>query len=86
MRALTQEKASVEPQADLGNLVHQLKGSALAIGAFLLAETAAETERDLAERASFSAPGTAEAALSPLAAVLAQSLTAIDAYISRLKI
>ncbi|QXX76360.1 Hpt domain-containing protein [Methylovirgula sp. HY1] len=86
MRALMQDQASAEPQAVLCNLVHQLKGSALAIGAFLLAETAAETERDLAEKTNFSISGTGDTALLPLAAVLAQSLAAIDDYISKLKI
>ena len=86
MRALMAEPQSVKPQPVLSNLIHQLKGSALAIGAFPLAEAAAEAERSLAKSTGLSTPESDEAALSALAVVLARSLVVIDIYISRLEI
>ena len=45
MRALTRNQTPAGPQPALADLIHQLKGSALAIGAFPLAAAAAETEQ-----------------------------------------
>lgn len=85
MRALMLEQQSAKPQPVLCHLIHQLKGSALAIGAFPLAAAAAAAEQSLAESTGFSSAESDEAVLSALAAVLAQSLVAIDIYISCLE-
>lgn len=86
MRALTWKQPSAESQPVLCDLVHQLKGSALAIGAFPLAAAAAAAERTLAESTGSNTPESDEAVFSALAAVLARSLAAIDDYISKLEI
>lgn len=86
MHALTSLPPSAEPQPVLCNLIHQLKGSALAIGAFPLAAAAAAAEQALAPSGNVSAAESGEAVLAALAAMLAQSLIAIDIYISELEV
>lgn len=86
MRALTRNQTPAVPQPVLADLIHQLKGSALAIGAFPLAAAAAAAEQALAENAGAGAAKNGEAMLSALTTVLAQSLTVIDHYISKIEI
>ena len=67
--------AKADP-ATARELAHRVNGSARAIGAFELAETAAELERSLA--------GNGAARLEPMAAALGRTLEAVAAHLSRL--
>jgi HPt (histidine-containing phosphotransfer) domain-containing protein len=68
--------ARCDPAA-AGDLVHRVKGSARAIGAFELSGAAAELECALSA-------GRGPTALEPLAAALARALSAIEAYLRTL--
>lgn len=67
--------ASLPPEARA--LAHTLKGSARAIGAFAVAEAAAQLETALGEAAA------ARAALDGLGDAVAEAQGAIDVYLSR---
>jgi HPt (histidine-containing phosphotransfer) domain-containing protein len=72
---LLDELTTLPPEA--GSLVHTLKGSARAIGAFAVAEAAARLETALAEADD------ARAALDGLRDAVAEAQGAIEAFLSR---
>jgi HPt (histidine-containing phosphotransfer) domain-containing protein len=72
---LLDQLTTLPPEA--GSLVHTLKGSARAIGAFAVAEAAARLETALAEAAD------ARAALDGLRDAVAEAQGAIEAFLSR---
>jgi HPt (histidine-containing phosphotransfer) domain-containing protein len=70
-----------QDSTSLRNLAHQLRGSALAIGAFTLAAAAETLELAILNKAEATAIQTA---VGDLAAAHAQALAAIDAHLRQL--
>jgi HPt (histidine-containing phosphotransfer) domain-containing protein len=82
MRA-TAEDPQLE-KAPLRDLAHQLKGSALSLGAFDVAAAAENVESAFASRSASQDMGAGKAALTALSAALALTLTEIETHLRAL--